>query len=239
MKRLILLSTIVSLVYFTNAQTSTTTADASAENKVRLGLHFTPTVGFAKSDKAAITNAGMRLGYNWGLVVDTKLADNYYFSTGINLVNSPIKINFVDTLRDTSSTSTFSTDNVELKYKLQYLGIPLTLKMKTKEVNYMKYYGQIGFEPQFNIGKKINADKGRYAGKDYLAPSEMIYANFNDDISFIRMAFVVGGGVEYSLGGKTALVGGLTYNGGFSDINKDKGSKITNNYVTLNLGILF
>ena len=118
MKRLILLSTILSLVYFTNAQTTASTGDASAENKVRLGLHFTPTVGFAKSDKTAIANGGARLGYNWGLVVDSKLADNYYFSTGINLVNSPIKITFVDTLRDTSSTSTFSTNNVELKYKL-------------------------------------------------------------------------------------------------------------------------
>ncbi|MCX6188382.1 MAG: porin family protein [Bacteroidetes bacterium] len=239
MKKLILLSTLLSLVYFAQSQTPSVAGDASSENKLRLGLHITPTLGFITSDKPAIKNGGARLGYNWGMVFDVKFADNYYFSTGFNLINSPIKINFVDTLRDTSSTSTNSLSNVDLKYKLQYLGIPLTLKLKTKEVNYMKYYVLFGVEPQFNISKKVNANKGRYAGAEYNLPSQTAYANFNDDISFARIALVIGGGVEYSLGGKTALTGGISYNSGFSDINKDKNTKITNSYVALNLGILF
>jgi hypothetical protein len=240
MKRLLLLSTLLLFVYFTRAQTTAPgTSDPASESKIRLGLHFTPTVGWIKSDKPFIKGGGPRLGYNWGLVFDMKFADNYYFSTGLNVVNSPIKMNYVDTLYDTSTSSSFSTSNVNLKYKLQYIGLPLTLKLKTKEVNYMKYYGQFGVEPQFNFNKKVNADKGRYAGAEFFAPSETSYANFNDDIGFMRIAVVVGGGVEYSLGGKTALVGGITYNGGFSDISKQDKSKITNNYIALNLGVLF
>ncbi len=239
MKKFILLSTLVFISYFTKGQTPAATGDAAAENKIRIGLHATPTIGFITSDKPMIKNGGARLGYSWGAILDIKFADNYYFSTGINVVNSPIKLNYVDTLKDTSSTSTFSQSNVDLKFKTQYLGIPLTLKLKTKEINYMKYFVQFGMEPQFNISKKVNANKGRYAGAEYFIPSETSYSNFNDDISFIRIALAVGGGVEYSLGGKTALVGGLTYNSGLSDISKQDKSKITNSYVSLTIGILF
>ena len=237
MKNLILLTTLLSLVYFTNAQT-TATPDPGSENNFRLGLHFTPTIGFVKSDKAFIKGGGTSLGYNFGLTSDFKLADNYYFATGIDVIFSPVKLNYVDTLRDNTNSAN-NKSNVVLRYKLQYLGIPITLKLKTKEIHFMKYFGQFGVEPQFNIAKKVNADKGAYAGSDYLAPSETNYSNFDDDINFIRLALIIGGGVEYSIGGKTSLVAGLSYNGGFSDINQQKNSKIVNSYVALTLGVLF
>lgn len=234
MKKLILLSTLLSLVYFSQSQVSDTTKDLTAESSFRLGLHFTPTIGFVKSDKKYVTSGGSSIGYNFGLIGDFKFGDNYYFGTGIDIVSSPVKIT-VDTLKD--QTGTFG--GVLLKYKLSYIGIPLTLKLKTKEIHYMKYYGQFGVEPQFNINKKVNVNKGQYAGTDFVAPSETLFSNYNDDISFIRLGLIIGGGIEYSIGGKTSLVAGLSYNGGFTGINKEKDLKITNSYVALTLGVLF
>jgi hypothetical protein len=237
MKNIILLTTLLFTVYFSNAQTPEKTGDS--ENSFRLGLQFTPTIGFIKSDKKVIKSGGSGLGYNFGLTGDFKFADNYYFATGIDVIYSTLKLNYVETLHDTSITPLYNQSDVLLKYKLQYLGIPLSLKLKTKEIHYIKYYGQFGMEPQFNIKKKVNANKGRYNDDNYYAPSETVYTNFDDDISFIRLGLIVGGGVEYSLGGKTSLVGGVFYNGGFTDINKDAFSKITNSYIALNLGVLF
>ena len=233
MKRFILLSAILSFACFTNAQTPAPTATPATESTLRLGLHFTPTIGYIKSDLEAVKKAGAQLGYNWGLVFDIKFADNYFFSTGIDVINSPVKFN-KDTLTDATSTYV----NVDLRYKLQFLGIPLSVKLKTNEVHFMRYYGLFGMEPQFNISKKVNPNKGTY-GSDYVTPSKNTFTNFDADINFIRLAVIVGGGFEYSLGGKTALVAGLTYNGGFTDLNKDPKSKITNSYVALNLGVLF
>lgn len=241
MKRVLLLTTLLSVFYFANAQTTmpNTVPTPEPENKIRLGLQFCPTICFAKSDKPAIKNAGIRFGYNMGVIFDMKFADNYYFSTGINLVNTPIKINFVDTLRSSNTNPALANNDVDFKYKLQYLGLPITLKLKTKETNYMKYFAQFGIEPQFNTSKKVNANKGQYAGNDFLLPSETTYDNFNDDITALRINACIGGGVEYSLGGKTALVGGITYYNGFSDVSKQASSKITSSYIAINIGILF
>ncbi len=58
---------------------------------------------------------------------------------------------------------------------------------------------------------------------------------------------VISGGIEYSLGGSTSLIVGATFNNGFSDVlkgknnyvNKTTAHKATNNFIALNLGILF
>ncbi len=235
MKKLILLSTLISLFYIGNAQHDQVIQDSKQENILRLGLHFTPSVGFIQSDKTNVKGGGASIGYNFGLLGDIRFAENYYFSTGIDVVSSPLKVRFIDTLRDPY----LSKNDVILNYKLQYLGFPLSLKLKTDEIHYTKFFGQFGVEPQFNISKKVRPNKGTYAGTDYYVPVETAFSNFNDDINFVRISMIIGGGIEYSLGGKTSFVAGINYNGGFTDINKQPALKISNNYIAINLGVLF
>lgn len=175
MKNIILVTTILFSFYWASAQTTSTGGTPAPESSFRLGLHFTPTVGWAKTDNTSITGKGVKLGYNWGLITDIRFADNYYISTGINVVQSPFKLLYADTLRDTAVGSAFNQSNVDLTYKNQYIGIPISLKLKTKEINYMKYFAQLGMEPQVNISKKISASKGRYGGEGYKFPKDTEY----------------------------------------------------------------
>jgi hypothetical protein len=242
MKNKILILTLLFFTALSNAQTpattpgTTTPKDNNEESKFRLGLRASPTFGWIKSDKNKIvTGNGVSLGFNWGLIADIKFADNYFFSTGLDVVHAPIKMMHVSDLIDNKDTNT----NVEFNYRTRYIGIPITLKLKTKEVNYMRYYGQFGIEPQFNILKNLQVSKGDYAGQDKAAPKDVVFKNYDANINFLRLGVVVGGGVEYSLGGKTALLGGITFNGGLTDISSEKDLKIVNNYIAINLGVLF
>jgi opacity protein-like surface antigen len=63
--------------------------------------------------------------------------------------------------------------------------------------------------------------------------------NISDEINLFNMGYHFGAGAEYSLGGNTAVVFGITYSNGFSDITKNTNDKITTSSFAIRLGLLF
>jgi hypothetical protein len=63
--------------------------------------------------------------------------------------------------------------------------------------------------------------------------------NINDEIRLFNMNYFVVLGVQYSLGGTTALVGGVGYSAGFADVTTGSEDEITISSVNIRLGILF
>lgn len=214
--------------------------DSKEEKSFRFGLTISPNVGWMKPDAIGYAKKGAKLGYSYGLMAEFSITDNYLFATGISLPT--ISGSFTKNVLNYAPTPSGDSvrNNAQFDYKLQYVCIPLTLKMKTKDINKMRFYGQFGVEPGFNINQKVNAAAGPNEGITVNPNnSSSEFKDFNDNIGFIRASLVVGGGMEYSLGGSTSLVGGLSFNNGFIDISKEKTLKLTNSFVSLNLGILF
>ena len=50
--------------------------------------------------------------------------------------------------------------NVDRSYSLQYVELPLTFKMRTKEMGYTTVYGRFGLGLGMNV--KAEADEARY-----------------------------------------------------------------------------
>jgi opacity protein-like surface antigen len=118
-----------------------------------------------------------------------------------------------------------------LKYKLQYIEVPLTLKLKTVKINEVRYYGQFGLSNGFMIGAKHDVDiTNGMSEKD---------VNFKDDIKFYRAGLIIGAGAEFEVSGNTSITTGLTFNNGFTDITKDKGVTVKNHYLGINFGVFF
>jgi hypothetical protein len=159
------------------------------------------------------------------LVTEFSLADNYSFSTGLESFYSGGKL---ETYRAIDSTT------ISTLYKLQYLEIPIALKMKTNEINYITYFAKFG--GSVNARLSSVADISEKSGTRTITEEDK---NINKDISLFRVAFNIGVGIEYSLGGTTAVLVGLNFNNGLTDILKSKDVKANNNYISLNLGILF
>ena len=59
-----------------------------------------------------------------------------------------------------------------------------------------------------------------------------------DNINYLNVSMIIGGGTEYTLSGSTVLLAGLQFNNGFLDVFDDD-SKVNSNYLALTLGILF
>ncbi|NNC83415.1 MAG: PorT family protein [Flavobacteriales bacterium] len=243
--------------------------NAQDDRPVRIAFAIQPATSWLAPEGDILEKDANRLAFSYGIITDFTIAGNpnYAFSTGI-LINSQggtIKntryhdgTTMVMPKGDTVSTLIDEFAESTEKYRLQYLDIPLTLKLKTNEIGYFTYYGQFGLDLSFNIKAREDIEY-KFPSESEMSEEDL---NISEDISFFRTALQVGAGVEYNISGDTYLVGGIVWNNGlnniFSDQNyimeDDDGSpaitgnnslregekiKVTSNYLGLTLGVFF
>jgi len=189
----------------------------------KLGIAAHPTFGYLKVDGENINvkSDGMRAGFSYGLLGDFAFADNYTFSTGLLLTT----VN--------GQNVTIAGPKVQTIYKLQYIEIPLKLKLFTNQNNDMRFYGELGLGNGINVGAKSDiktADNSIPEVKD---------KNISSDIAAYRGSIIIGGGAEFTISGKTKASAGLAFNNGFTNIQNMGGVTTRNSYIGLNLAVFF
>ncbi|TDQ06680.1 porin family protein [Pedobacter metabolipauper] len=193
----------------------------------RLGLTAHPTIGWVKPEVGKSNSVSP--GFSYGLLADFDFARNYSFATGLTITTINGKSQEVFT-SNASPAMPPSQTLYDLKYKLQYIEIPLTLKLKTGMINNVRWYGQFGLSNDINIGAHQDADATGVKIRD---------ENISESIKFYRAGLIIGAGAEFDIRGNTAITGGLTFNNGFTDITSDKNSSVKNHYVGINFGVFF
>ncbi len=183
--------------------------NAQDTKKFRLGLEVCPNMGWIATDVKGYDSDGSRLGFRFGLLGDVQLGSNanYFFSTGVFLNNVGFKTS--QTVTVTDSTGAISTATFKGESKLQYVELPISIKLKTNEIGYMTYFGQIGVD----IGV-LTASKGKFNDSDF--------EDNNKYMNPLRIALGVGGGLEYNFSGNTSALLGIKYSNGFTKVFKDK-----------------
>lgn len=188
-------------------------------DRVQLGFTLTPNIGWLQfnDDNAGTSSDGARIGFSYGVLGDFSVAQNqnYYFSTAFTVTS----VNGKAEITDETGTS-------NAVYKLQYIEIPLTLKLKSNQKESGRFYGQFGL----GTGVKIGAKRDLGAGNDDV--------NISKQINNVRLSLIAGGGAEWQLDRNMALLTGLTFNNGFTDIFDGSGNA-RSSYVAFNLGIFF
>lgn len=187
----------------------------------KLGLTAHPNFGWIKSDIKNVKSNGLRAGFTYGLVGDFNFAQNYAFSTGLLLTT-------INGQTEDQSTALPASGEQRI-YKLQYIEIPLKIKLSTNEDNGLRYYGEFGLGNAINVRAKQDIKNGPNATED-----KDIYS----EIAFYRASLIIGAGAEFKVGDKTALQTGLSFNNGFTDIRKGAGT-LKSSYLGLNIGVFF
>lgn len=223
---------IFTLIGFLLLSASLFAQDAGHAYGFRLGLTAHPTIGWVKPQVGKSNSVS--LGFAYGLLADFNFAENYSFSTGMTITTINGKSTEVVTLPSNSSQSPDPAPvqaPLDLKYKLQYIELPLTLKLRTAEINDVRWYGQFGLSNGFNIGAKQDADlSGTSSYRD---------RKISDEIKFYRAGLIIGAGGEFALGGQASATAGLSFNNGFTDISSDKNTSVRNHYIGINFGVFF
>ncbi|MEJ7557409.1 MAG: porin family protein [Pedobacter sp.] len=193
----------------------------------RLGLTAHPTIGWVKPDIGK--SNGVSLGFSYGIIGDFNFTQNYSFATGLTITTVNGKSTEVVVINNDPGPD--SQAEYGLKYKIQYVELPLTLKLKTVKINEVRYYGQFGLSNGILIGAKQDADMTN--------GTSMKDINIKDDIKFYRAGLIIGAGAEFEVSGNTSLTTGITFNNGFTDITSSKSSTVRNHYIGINLGVFF
>jgi hypothetical protein len=193
----------------------------------RLGLTAHPNFGFIKAENGK--GNGVALGFSYGLMGDFNFAENYSFATGITVTTINGKSTEINPTQFAPANSPTATA-YDLKYKMQYLEIPLTIKLKTSEINGVRWYGQFGLSNGIKLSAKQDAETGGTGVANDI--------NAGDWTRLYRAGMIIGGGGEFKLSGKSSLLLGLTYNNGFTNISST-GSNVRNHYVGINFGVFF
>lgn len=240
--------------------------DGEKQPKFRFGLKVAPSVAWLGPDKTkfndlGVENGGAKVKFGYGLITEFILAKNYSFLTGVEVNYAGGAINY----KDAHSVYYKLNDSTALylksrEYKQQYITIPLALKLKTNEIGYMTYFGQIGVDASFKIKGRANDEGTLYSADSTGAWTVMGIEHSENEVDIMkqvqlfRIALNVGVGVEWNIAGNTSLLFAVNYNNGFTnyfynktkDENKLKDNtgekleeKASSNYVALTVGVLF
>jgi len=207
-----------------------------SDNKFHFGIKAQPALAWLNIDAdegVSLKSDGLPFGFGYGLITDFGFADHYAFSTGLEVVYRGGKIK-----RD--SKNILGSDSItETKYSLQFVELPITLKLRTNEIGYMTYFFQVGFAPGVAIRTKADVTTTNNG-----ASHTKTKVDASDDINEFNMSMIIGAGAEYNISGNTSLLFGLTFNNGFLDLLDDtqySGVKVkgTSNFLALTVGIMF
>ncbi len=192
----------------------------------RLGLTAHPNFGFIKVENGK--GNGVSLGFAYGLIGDFHFAENYSFTTGLTITTINGKSTEVNPSIALSGNP--AANGYELKYKMQYIEIPLTIKLKTVEMNGIRWFGQFGLSNDIRLSSRLDISYGSTAVSDNIDGAD--YTNT------YRGGMIIGGGGEFSVANHTSVVLGLTFNNGFTNLTAGD-NKVRNHYVGLNFGVFF
>lgn len=218
---------------------------AQSDNSVRMGIKLAPNLAWVRSDTKGLESDGTIVGYSFGLMMEFPFGanGNYRFASGLFLNNIGGKSTYstatpADTTGLTANILRNSTVN------LRYIEVPVTMKMMTNEIGYMRYYGQLGVDLGVNIRAKSDAETVTTTGGSVRSTTEDDI-DVKESVNAFKAGLVIGGGLEFNFSGSTSAVAGITYHSGFTNLfKKDSFNGVDNaktfaDYIELTLGVFF
>lgn len=231
--------------------------DAVATKNTQFSFRVSPNLTWSKVKSGPVQGDGTGLGFSYGLMADFNFSQNYFLSIEALATSMRNRIVSKDSLYQGENGVGSYYSNVKQDYKLQYVQLPISLKMKTNYINGMRYFFQAGIAPGVLYSRNVttsaspslpkegewyspNADATDKDKGDFQEdPSNPESQAFINNIGRFRASLIIGAGIEYKLSGNTALTAGLRWDNGFTDIYRDKNTDGINNYLGLSVGILF
>jgi hypothetical protein len=205
----------------------------NAQQKIGFGIHADPSVNWFSTDISQVRNNGARAGFNFGLTYNKYFTPNYSFSTGITLMRTGGRLVSSDTtLMEFSNSRSKVFPGNPVVYKIQYLVFPLGLKLQTNQIGYLTFFSDLGLDPKIAVSRKADIPSLKISGE-----------NAKNEVNLFNLSYHITAGIEYSLGGSTALVFGLNFDNNFLDATTDNGSqrtdKVSQKILSFRFGVNF
>lgn len=225
-------ATTTTVVTTPAAPTVTYDADASPAinvSKLRFGAFLAPTISWMRPTAATddenqfnVSNGGSKIGFTYGLMGEYFFATNYGIVTGIQI--NQTGGNIIATNKNQSPTPSTSDQvlSADFNYRLQYLQVPIALKLRTDDISGFRFFGQLGASVGFNIGKKADYDVKYYQNAGGIGAirdtsgTKIKLSGKVGNIAPVMFEMNIGAGAEYPINNKLTAYVGLFFNNGFA-----------------------
>jgi hypothetical protein len=204
---------------------------AQTESKLHFGLKAAPSLAWLRTDAPEFKSDGSTFGFSYGLITEFNFATNYAFATGIDVNYRGGKLKSQETEGDTTFI-------IKVSNSLQYVEIPISLKLKTNQIGYLTYYLQAGVAPGYNIRANADVETTITTTSGVNVSEEASNQDVQENINAFNLSMIIGGGIEYTMTGSTVLLAGIQFNNGFLDVF-DTDLKSNSNSLALTVGVLF
>jgi hypothetical protein len=208
--------------------------------QVEIGLKVSPSISYLRTGSTSATafeSQSSKFSFGGGIFMDYFFGQNYAFNTGLFLTGKGGTISYLD-----RSSATAPAVRVEQKIAMQYLELPLTIKLFTNEVAPdTRVYFQVGGSLAVPVQTRINGEKNYIDAFDNSNETSAGSHVFDIDANLIGAV-----GAEYQLGQSTKFLAGISYHHGLVDTDRyfQKNRKfgdvsIKNSVFSLDLGLKF
>ena len=253
----------LTLMFFSISLFSQEASTKGNLKNLRFGGTILPALSWYKPDNLKKFESNGAVA-KFGVLINGEysFSGNFALGFGIGLGSSGGKMTFTDTalyfFSDDEIISTKDTNGLNGKYdtyvlnnriyNASYFLIPISIKMRTNEIGYMRYF----FQPSFNINirKKIRTDDDlvRYNTKINVEQTDL---DITKDMGLVRFSTTLSAGGEYYLSGSTAFVFAIGFDYGLSNVVQKNSEYLIRNDgkaveqqfiqhgVILTLGVLF
>jgi len=192
----------------------------------RIGFQASPVFSGMRNKDDLIVKNGGNLGLKLGVMSDIYFKNNFSFTMGLNFAfheggeflyeiggNYLPDSDLSDPLLQEGDKPL--PDGVKIRYQLQYLEVPVGLKLRTEEKGNITYF----FEAPVFTFSFLTRGRGDIESVDFLFEDENIYK----DLVVANIFLGFGAGMELAISKNNSLIGGLYWQRGLFDVTKDKG----------------
>ena len=230
MRKILLIISLVAMI--------STSSNAQTKNS-RIGIKSGPTVNWASPGSTAANNGGLGLGVNVGLVYDYYFSSNMAISSGLDMNLYRMKYMFTD-YRFVDDFLEKTNISVDRRLKAANIGIPVKLKLNVGIVEPFKAYVEAGSTLSINL-KDYAMDSYNFY---WVSSNGEEYVDCTNQYHLMQLSMVFGLGAEYAINRNVSVFAQLTLDHATSNVfvstlEKQTGSVIRNNFIGLEIGILY
>jgi len=203
----------------------------NTRKKFKIGFNLSPSIDFFQPNTEGVDLDKVRAKFGYGMMAEYAFTNNYAIAFGLEHKMAGASLDFADA----DARYFDQSDKTEYRlltrsHRLDYVNIPITLKLMTNEIGYFTYFGQFGVDlsilasSQAKDQRQTVMDTSTVVGvvsEVFGSAGETDFIGRYNQSMFINVKLRIGAGFEWNFSGNTALVVSVSYHNGFIDLMKD------------------
>lgn len=202
-----------------------------SQKHIRLSFSGSPSINWMGTNNRDADTKNIIVGYDFGVNGDLYFSadERYSLFTGLLISNIGGEIGYHENSGFQFAGLTLPAES-KIKYRLRYVEIPMSIKLKTDQFRRTSYWGLFGLSGMISIGSKGFSTDGT-----------LKKASINDEINPFNLAMNVGAGFDFDLGSSNSVSAGLIFQNGLVDVttNNAFNDKTIINSLKLKVGLIF